>query len=231
MADTETLTIAIPRPALQALYLHAGKKNTRQYLNGIHITVNDSKLWLQATDGHRGISIHMQHDAPLPAELSKIVPIDLIKEMLKTKIPMMICKLAATVFTAQTLMGETGMGYIVCEKYPDMFRVAPIVPLAELAPCPFMANPDYIVDAGKAIDLLCGQGTHGGTWPKLYQVPAAAGTTAKYNDSAAYWYSAHDVRANKYLVVGVVSAHMVLMPIRNISAVTYHEKMVAQQNH
>jgi DNA polymerase III beta subunit, central domain len=220
-----TFTFTLRTEAIKALLLFAAQKDIRYYMVGANVCTNDGKLYIQATDGHRAIRMQLSAtDAP-PADVSVTIPLAMLKDAAKQKGGVLVT-LADAPVSADNPKGKTvhskGDTYnctmpAVDGAYPDISRILPHTPQADLAACPFKVNPQYLHDAAKAIDTLLDRKDPGTRYPELLQRPMPDKT---YNGNAAFWYSQTALAdkaglelAKRMSANGVLETVIVIMPL------------------
>ena len=135
--------------ALKACVLSAGKKDVREYLNGVLIELRANDALCVATDGHRMTVARSKADKFNGPGVELIVPIDRINLALK----------AAAKSQETLLLEDDGSGYrlggipfiAIDGKFPAWRRVVQTIELVEGQEKAATFNPAYLVDAAKSI--------------------------------------------------------------------------------
>jgi DNA polymerase III beta subunit, central domain len=214
-----TFTFTLNTEAIKALLLFAAQKDIRYYLVGANVCTNDGKLYIQATDGHRAIRMQLSTPDALPADVSVTIPLAMLKDAAKQKGGVLVTLADNPKGTTVQIKGGTYDGTMpaVDGQYPDMSRLLPHTPQADLSACPFKVNPQYLLDAAKAIDTLLGLKDPGTHYPEMLQMPMHDKT---YNGNAAFWYSQTALAdkaglelAKRMRTNGVLETAVVVMPL------------------
>ena len=133
-------TYSIPPNYLKAAMTHSAVNGSRACLNGIHIRVHNSMMYIVATDGGRAfIGRYHMPDGTL---LHITIPFDTIK---------LVTKIKSHFYDLTILDGRFSIADInfipIDEKFPDINRIIPKTLSGETA----QYNPQYLLDAHESL--------------------------------------------------------------------------------
>lgn len=155
---------------LKAASLFMGKNDLRSYINGVYAEVSDSQLILTATDGPRMISIRLDVE-PGQRPTKFIIPGTLLKDV-KPKLTTHLSISDDDKLITIKQEDWAKQSAPIEGTFPDYRRVMPQKVSGEAA----SYNPQYLLDAAKAANMLTGQATislamaHNGSDPGVVEV-------------------------------------------------------------
>lgn len=137
--------------ALVAANEFASDEDTRYYLKGVYLTVQDGKLTCVATNGHRLIMIPYGEDPGHAPNV--IIPSDLIKKIKinKKHYDQAIIKILDQAITIE-YDNMSFAGLLVDGTYPDYIRVIPDGDMTSIPSIVF--NPEYLGSFAKVNKIL-----------------------------------------------------------------------------
>lgn len=138
---------------LKAASMFMGKNDLRSYLNGVYAEVSYDQLILTATDGRRMVSIRLDVE-PGQRTTKFIIPASLLKDV-KPKLTAYLSISDDDKLITLKQEDWAKQSAPIEEVFPEYRRVIPQKISGEAA----NYNPQYLLDAAKAVNMLTGQAT------------------------------------------------------------------------
>ena len=155
---------------LKAASLISATKDTRYYLNGVHIFRTESgAVWLEASDGHIAMRApvmpeFIRSNTQSPFDL--IVPIEVVKMVIKN--------LDHVVLDVDDLCFSDSIKFKPIDgRYPNMERVLNLNQMSRNNPSEeFGLSSELVIKVMKAVSFVADTGSKYARWPALWQVKA-----------------------------------------------------------